>query len=507
MSIEIPPSDVREVIDKIAQYVAGKGRTIEEKIIEKEKDNPLFEFLKDRNNEYTPYYEAKLEEYAKSKGMHVQKRVRPLEDPTETSQKIKKEPSKAKKTQDDLRREMSKKKNLKPPPPDQFATIHPELHMLDSEIIKLTAQFVTRNGQKFLSALIDRQSNNPQFDFLKPTHKLFTYFTSLLDSYSKSFVPKSEYINKLKKYSTDKSSILENCGSRYEYERQAMWEEKEKERQKKEKTGKPQPEEEEEYEVDWDDFIIVQVIDFDEDEQFIQPDINQMGIDDVSNKIDKADIEIKKEISKMEGIMVHPDNQEGIKIVTDYVRTRGDNKESTQQWPKCGKNIPLAEWTEHLKIELLDPKWREEKIDHLNRLKNPTTAEGDQISRSIKNLMANRPDIAKINTDDRIKMMTQDQANPGGARIIWDGHSNSITRTTANSAMLAQQQRRNIEEAMKSRSGLDPNMPPMPPAFNPQLNQLRPPTQTQLLGYQLPPAHNLQNPYGGPPKKPNQDNK
>ena len=504
MSLEIPPPDIKETIDEIAKFVVGKGRSIEEKIIEREKDNPLFEFLKDRNNVYNSYYEAKLEEYAKSKGMHVQKRIRTIEDPAESTQKVKKDTSKAKKTQDDLRREMNKKKNLKPPPPDQFATIHPELHILDSEIIKLTAQFVTRNGQKFLSVLIDRQSNNPQFDFLKPSHKLFTYFTSLLDSYSKSFVPKSEYINKLKKYSTDKMAILENWGSRYEFEKQIIWEEKEKERQKKEKSGKAQPEEEEEYEVDWDDFIIVQVIDFEDDEQFVQPDINQMGIDDVSNKIEKVDVEIKKELSKMEGIMVHPDNQEGIKIVTDYVRTKSDNKDMTQQCPKWGKNIPLAEWTEHLKIELLDPKWREEKIDFLNRLKNPTTAEGDQISRSLKTLMANRPDIAKVNTDDRIRMMTQDQANPGGARIIWDGHSNSITRTTANSAMLAQQQRRNMEEAIKSRSGMDPNIPTMLPTFNPQLNQLRPPTQTQLLGYQIP----TQNQYHGmPPKKPNQENK
>ena len=160
-----------------------------------------------------------------------------------------------------------------------------------------------------------------------------------------------------------------------------------------------------------------------------------------------------------------------------------------------------------MKFELIDPKWREDKLDDINRKKNPTTAEGDQISRSIKNLIANRPDIAKISVDDRIKMMTQDQSNPGGARIIWDGHSNSITRTTANSAMLAQQQRRNVEEAIKSRTGADHNLPQMPPVFNPQLTQLRPPTQTQLLGYQLPTSHNQHNPYGGPPKKPNQENK
>jgi len=186
----IPPPELKEIIDQIAEFVAGKGRAIEEKIIEREKDNEMFEFLKDKNSSYHTYYEAKLEEYAKSKGMHVQKRIKQREDPFENTQKAQKESSKKNKNQDELRKEIFKKKNLRAPPPDQFSVIHPELHVLDSEIIKLTAQFVTRNGQKYLSALSERQSNNPQFDFLKPTHKLFTYFTSLLDSYSKSFVPK-----------------------------------------------------------------------------------------------------------------------------------------------------------------------------------------------------------------------------------------------------------------------------------------------------------------------------
>jgi len=281
-------------------------------------------------------------------------------------------------------------------------------------------------------------------------------------------------------------AILENCGERYEYEKQLMLEEKEKERQKKDKTGKAKPEEDEEYEIDWDDFIIVQVIDFDDEEKYVQPDIQQMGIEDVSTKIERAENDLKRELSKMEGIVVHSQTEEGMKIVTNYERKKVENKEATQQCPKCGKSIPLSEWTEHLRIELLDPKWREDKIDHLNRLKNPTTAEGDQISRSLKTLMANRPDIARVDTATRIDSMTQQQSSNQGVKIIWDGHSNSITRTTANSAMLAQQQRKNIEEAMKSRAGLDPNMPPIPPPFNPQLTQLRPPTQAQLLGYQIP---------------------
>lgn len=199
--IDIPPSQQKLVIDKIAEFVSGKGRNIEAKIIEKEQDNPDFDFLKDEAHQYRPYYEAKLTEYAKKNGMHVLKVTRARDEQSETTQKIKKEPSKSKKTQEDIRREMNKKKNIRPPPPDQFSIVHPELPIIDAEIIKLTAQFVTRNGQKYLAALSERQSNNPQFDFLKPTHKLFGYFTSLLDQYSKSFVPKSDYINKLKKYS------------------------------------------------------------------------------------------------------------------------------------------------------------------------------------------------------------------------------------------------------------------------------------------------------------------
>jgi hypothetical protein len=162
-----------------------------------------------------------------------------------------------------------------------------------------------------------------------------------------------------------------------------------------------------------------------------------------------------------------------------------------------------------MKLELLDPKWREEKIDDINRKKNPTTAEGDEISRSLRRMVANRPDISINDASSHLNAINQrpeDQQN----RVIWDGHSNSINRTTANAAMLAQQQRRNLEEAMRNRSDLFPNAPPnLPPQnFNPmQANmQLRPPSTAQLLGYQTQASQPSQiNPYA-PQKKNNQNN-
>ena len=86
------------------------------------------------------------------------------------------------------------KKEVKPPMPDQYSVEHPlNVTLLDLDIIKHTAQFVAKNGQKFLIALTEREKQNPQFEFLKPNHALFPFFTNLVDAYSKCIMPKKVY--------------------------------------------------------------------------------------------------------------------------------------------------------------------------------------------------------------------------------------------------------------------------------------------------------------------------
>ena len=53
------------------------------------------------------------------------------------------------------------------------------------DIVKLTAQFVARNGRNFLTTLMNKEQRNYQFDFLRPQHSLFQYFTKLLEQYTK----------------------------------------------------------------------------------------------------------------------------------------------------------------------------------------------------------------------------------------------------------------------------------------------------------------------------------
>lgn len=53
------------------------------------------------------------------------------------------------------------------------------------DVVRLTAQFVARNGRQFLTNLMNREQRNYQFDFLRPQHSLFNYFTKLVEQYTK----------------------------------------------------------------------------------------------------------------------------------------------------------------------------------------------------------------------------------------------------------------------------------------------------------------------------------
>ena len=53
------------------------------------------------------------------------------------------------------------------------------------DIVKLTAQFVAKNGTSFLERLMQREQRSYQFDFLRKHHPLFSYFTKLVEQYSK----------------------------------------------------------------------------------------------------------------------------------------------------------------------------------------------------------------------------------------------------------------------------------------------------------------------------------
>ena len=78
-----------------------------------------------------------------------------------------------------------------------------------------------------MEGIANYQSHNPQFDFLKPTHILNSYFSSLVEQYSKIIHFDKEIKDPLLEKENDDLASLQT--------------------------------------VDWNDFVVVETITFDED--------------------------------------------------------------------------------------------------------------------------------------------------------------------------------------------------------------------------------------------------
>lgn len=147
------------------------------------------------------------------------------------------------------------------PPPYEYSLGHPNgLAAVDMDIIKLTAQYTAANGRDFLSTLAQKEQRNPQFDFLKPTHLLFSYFTSLVDAYAKILHPVSDTMSRIQA-KCERMKALELAVSRWE------WTRAEEERKKRE-SAEADAERIAYQSIDWFDFVVVETIEFPEDELF-----------------------------------------------------------------------------------------------------------------------------------------------------------------------------------------------------------------------------------------------
>lgn len=79
--------------------------------------------------------------------------------------------------------------------------------------VRLTAQFVARNGRQFLTTLMNREQRNNQFDFLRPQHSLFQYFTRLLEQYTKVLIPPKDLMKRLKDEAQSAHAVMKQVSS------------------------------------------------------------------------------------------------------------------------------------------------------------------------------------------------------------------------------------------------------------------------------------------------------
>uniref|UniRef100_A0A182TYT8 SURP motif domain-containing protein n=1 Tax=Anopheles melas TaxID=34690 RepID=A0A182TYT8_9DIPT len=259
VGIIYPPPEVRNIVDKTASFVARNGPEFESRIRQNELGNPKFNFLSP-GDPYHAYYQHKVQEIregrtdsssgaaggqAGSAGGLPKAQV-----PNATQQK-----------QQELLKAVTEQQFVpKDPPPEfEFIADPPSISALDLDIVKLTAQFVARNGRLFLTNLMNREQRNCQFDFLRPQHSLFQYFTKLLEQYTKILVPPKDLMNKLKVESAPGRSsmnvVLEQVKYRANWmKHQEMQSRREEEKVERERIAYAQ--------IDWHDFVVVEVVDY-----------------------------------------------------------------------------------------------------------------------------------------------------------------------------------------------------------------------------------------------------
>lgn len=342
------------------------------------------------------------------------------------------------------------------PPEEEVYTIHvPEgITVKDLDIMKLTAQFVARNGKSFLTGLATREQGNALFNFLKPNHSLFKFFTRMCDAYSKVLMPSKDTVAKLKRDNESRMPALNRALRRLEYERI----------QDKEAREKEEAEEAERVAMlstDWHDFVIVETIDFEAGDEVGLPqpitfrDAMRLARDVQFQEAEERDK--KPAMDEEEAALIAQAQEEGsmgsrpgveiqvaedeelgaIPIVKDYKRQEA--KQSVAEYdptkfvisPITGELVPLEEMAEHMRVSLIDPRWRTQKEAMMTKIKETSKASDDEIGRNLSLLARTRPDVFASGTE-AIGSAVERQMQENKANV--PGPPNALQSTQATAA-------------------------------------------------------------------------
>lgn len=480
----IPPPEIRAVVDRTASYVAKIGKSFEQRVLASEEGKTAkFNFMKPFDP-YHAYYELKIRESEEGKtstGPTEETKSSNEAAPAHTTateqstEKAKAAPTAVATTVKasivNPIAQLAQTKPTEPPPELEFsvAQSHPAgLTPLDIDIIKLSAQYTAVNGREFLANLALREQRNPQFDFLKPTHMLFSYFTYLVDCYAKIVHPSASLRDTIKAKS-QWSNAMEGAVRRWQ------WTRAEAERKRAE-SSEDSAERLAFQAIDWFDFTVVETIDFPADELLELPGLgagvtaldlagnsssinsfnsfsnnsnsfnsDNSGVSAVappppppakkattaattsstSSYYAPAPAEEHSAAMDVEGgasgssssaaqnkVVVQEEEEDDLsdlKVVTDYQHHSSSSAGSSRAGssaagagaggglmmvdPISGKAIPVDQLTEHMRVQLLDPRWREQQQRFVEKQKETGFAEGGSIADSLKMFARKRGDI------------------------------------------------------------------------------------------------------------------
>ncbi|KAK9365908.1 Pre-mRNA splicing factor PRP21 like protein-domain-containing protein [Lipomyces kononenkoae] len=431
VGIIIPPPDIREIIEKTAGYVYRNGPTFENRIRDSEKNNTRFTFLNPADP-YYPFYEWRLDEHRENRAGYDNGQAAVKEQ----------EVQKLEKPQKPLEL-----------PAFEFAAPIPAISAQDLDILRLTALFTAKNGKSFSNLLSQREERNYQFDFLRPNHSFYPFFTKLVEQYKKVLNPPSSISDRLRKNLKNKFNVLETAQQRADWQmHQEAETKKAAEEAEAERIAYAQ--------IDWHDFVVVETIEFTsaDDEVELPPPMSLSELEHASleqkqmislfndaSRIDTETLPPPQEVVEVVEVSAQPvpsppapvpeeteeeqrirERQEGlrrqrqaeaaalnaglpnIKVLPQGSTRLGSLKTSKvikQECPLCHQLIPSSEFQEHMRIEQLHPKWKEEKakIDARNAISNLAF---NDVTTNIKRLASARSDLF----DSEGTALTQEEA-------------------------------------------------------------------------------------------------
>ncbi|KAL7443201.1 hypothetical protein ACHAXH_005637 [Discostella pseudostelligera] len=333
-----------------------------------------------------------------------------------------------------------------PPPPLRHVSLlaPANLSHLEVEIIKLTAQYVALSSSSstsggvsrdnFLTNLTLKEWSNPQFAFLQPRHGHYAYFTALVDGY-RSFLPAGEDYERAKNKARmdarkdrlahlildddsnvrsiiskkEKSTVLHECLERAAY--RAEYERDMAERKREAAEGGADGGLGGAGTIDWHDFVVVETIEFPVDEvvQALPPPTSLrlavltkeqavVGKDSKEEQEEEQEEEEMEESSSDDDNVDMDDGGEKLKVVSNYqpkvVSTKeiitGDASRTHIIDPISGKSVAIADMPEHMRIQLLDPKWAEERKRFLDKQRETNFVAGEDIASNISRFLQAR---------------------------------------------------------------------------------------------------------------------
>lgn len=90
--------------------------------------------------------------------------------------------------------------------------------------------------------------------------------------------------------------------------------------------------------------------------------------------------------------------------------------------------------SEHIRIELLDPKWKEQKRQlDLRRTQAQQLQQGADISASLRNLAEARTDIFGDEADEETRKKREEEElkkRREREKIVWDGHTSTAAKVS-----------------------------------------------------------------------------